>query len=213
MKLKFLLIATMTLVASTVFAQESGLKGRVLSRDGRAAVGNVAVTIEGTTYKARTNDNGFFELKGVPAGDYKLSFTAPEFENLDIVVKVENGVKDINAVIVVPKALSSEVIDDAIFAEFDTESSSSDTPALPSMLSASKDLYNNIASYRFSEMRFNVRGYDSKYTDVYLNGIRYTCHFEVSEWDDSKYITLALCNNSVRVGFEFDSKGNLLFIS
>ena len=173
MKLKFLLIATMTLVASTVFAQESGLKGRVLSRDGRVAVGNVAVTIEGTTYKARTNDNGFFELKGVPAGDYKLSFTAPEFENLDIVVKVENGVKDINAVIVVPKALSSEVIDDAIFAEFDTESSSSDTPALPSMLSASKDLYNNIASYRFSEMRFNVRGYDSKYTDVYLNGIRF----------------------------------------
>ena len=173
MKLKFLLIATMTLIASTVFAQESGLKGGVLSRDGRVAVGNVAVTIEGTTYKARTNDNGFFELKGVPAGDYKLSFTAPEFENLDIVVKVENGVKDINAVIVVPKALSSEVIDDAIFAEFDTESSSSDTPALPSMLSASKDLYNNIASYRFSEMRFNVRGYDSKYTDVYLNGIRF----------------------------------------
>ena len=112
MKLKFLLIATMTLLASTVFAQEGGLKGRVLSRNGRAAVGNVAVTIEGTTYKARTNDNGFFELKGVPAGDYKLSFTAPEFENLDIVVKVENGVKDINAVIVVPKAVSGEVLDE-----------------------------------------------------------------------------------------------------
>ena len=40
-----------------------------------------------------------------------------------------------------------------------------------------------------------------------------TCHFEVSEWDDSKIITLALCNDSVRVGFEFDGKGNLLFIS
>ena len=98
MKLKFLLIATMTLVASTVFAQEGGLKGRVLSRNGRTAVGNVAVTIEGTTYKAQTNDEGYFELKGVPAGDYKLSFTAPDFENLDIVVKVENNVKDINAV-------------------------------------------------------------------------------------------------------------------
>ena len=173
MKLKFLLIATMTLVASTVFAQESGLKGRVLSRNGRTAVGKVAVTIEGTTYKAQTNDEGYFELKGVPAGDYKLSFTAPEFENLDIVVKVENGVKDINAVIVVPKAVSGEVLDDAIFAELDNDSSASDTQALPSTLSASKDLYNNIASYRFSEMRFNVRGYDSKYTDVYLNGIRF----------------------------------------
>ena len=173
MKLKFLLIAAMAMLASTAFAQESGLKGRVLSRNGRTAVGNVAVTIEGTTYKAQTNDEGYFELKGVPAGDYKLSFTAPEFENLDIVVKVENGVKDINAVIVVPKAVSGEVLDDAIFAELDNDSSASDTQALPSTLSASKDLYNNIASYRFSEMRFNVRGYDSKYTDVYLNGIRF----------------------------------------
>ena len=173
MRLKFLLIATMTLIASTVLAQESGLKGRVLSRNGRAAVGNVAVTIEGTTFKAQTNDEGYFELKGVPAGNYKLSFTAPEFENLDIVVKVENGVKDINSVIVVPKAIQGEVLDDAIFAELDNDSSASDTQALPSTLSASKDLYNNIASYRFSEMRFNVRGFDSKYTDVYLNGIRF----------------------------------------
>ena len=173
MKLKFFLIAAVTLLATTAFAQESGLKGRVLSRNGRAAVGNVAVTIEGTTFKAQTNDEGYFELKGVPAGDYKLSFAAPEFENLDIVVKVENGVKDINAVIVVPKSVSGEVLDDAIFAELDNDSSASDTQALPSTLSASKDLYNNIASYRFSEMRFNVRGYDSKYTDVYLNGIRF----------------------------------------
>lgn len=173
MKLKFLLLATLTLLTSTVFAQQGGLKGRVLSRNGRAAVGNVAVTIEGTNFKATTDDKGYFELKGVPAGDYKLSFAAPEFENLDIVVKVEADVKDLNSVIVAPKIVAGEVLDDAIFAEFDNDSSASDTQALPSTLSASKDLYNNIASYRFSEMRFNVRGYDSKYQDVYLNGIRF----------------------------------------
>ena len=150
-----------------------GLKGRVLSRNGRTAVGNAMVTIEGTDYKAVTNDDGYFVLQGVPAGDYKISFAAPEFENLDIVVKVENNVKDINAVIIAPKAVTGEMLDDAIFAEFDNDSSASDTQALPSSLAASKDLYNNIASYRFSEMRFNVRGYDSKYSDVYLNGIRF----------------------------------------
>ena len=173
MKLKFLLIATLSLLASTVMAQSGGLKGRVLSRNGRTAVGNAAVSIEGTAFKAVTNDEGYFELKGVPAGSYKLSFTAPEFEKLDIVVKVENDVKNINSVIIVPDAVNYELQDDAIFAEFDTDSPSSDSPTLPSSLSASKDLYNNIASYRFSEMRFNVRGYDSKYTDVLLNGIRF----------------------------------------
>ena len=63
-------------------------------------------------------------------------------------------------------------MDDSIFAEFDTESGN-DAQSLPSSLSASKDVFNNIASYRFSEMRFNVRGYDSQYSDVYLNGIRF----------------------------------------
>ena len=40
-----------------------------------------------------------------------------------------------------------------------------------------------------------------------------TCHFEVSEWEDSKYIALVLCSDTVRIEFEFDSKGNLLIIS
>ena len=150
-----------------------GLKGRVLSRGHRSAVGNAAVTIDGTDYKAVTNDEGYFVLQGVPAGDYKLSVEAAEYENLDVVVKVENGVKDINSLIIVPKVMTGEVLDDSIFAEFDNDSSTSDTQALPSSLAASKDLYNNIASYRFSEMRFNVRGYDSKHGDVYLNGIRF----------------------------------------
>ena len=152
---------------------ENGLKGRVLSRGDRRAVGNVTVAIKGTNYATTTNDNGDFLLSGIPAGSYRLSFTAPEFEDLDIVVKVERGVKDINGVIIIPKSMQGDVLDDAIFAEFDNDSSASDAQALPSSLSASKDLYNNIASYRFSEMRFNVRGYDSKYTDVYLNGIRF----------------------------------------
>lgn len=62
-------------------------------------------------------------------------------------------------------------MDDAIFAEFDTETLD-DAQSLPSSLSASKDVFNNIASYKFSEMRFNVRGYDSQYSDVYMNGIQ-----------------------------------------
>ncbi|MBR0362784.1 MAG: hypothetical protein IIX38_03200, partial [Alistipes sp.] len=65
-------------------------------------------------------------------------------------------------------------IDDSVFAELDTDVENvGDAQAMPSALSASKDIFNNIASYRFSEMRFNVRGYDSQYQDVYLNGIRF----------------------------------------
>ena len=37
--------------------------------------------------------------------------------------------------------------------------------------------------------------------------------FEINEWNESKNIALDFFDDLARVEFEFDSKGNLLFIS
>ncbi len=169
---KTLLILICTLVSLVSYAQQGGIKGKVVSRTDRVAVGNVEVTIDSTGQRVKTDQEGNFSLGNLPKGDYKLTFSNPEYEALDLVVRVGDGEKNLNTVIIAPVA-QGEAQDDSIFAEFDNDSSASDTSALPSSLSASKDIFNNIASYRFSEMRFNVRGYDSQYTDVYLNGIRF----------------------------------------
>ncbi len=168
---KFLLFTLLTLCSLTAMAQ-GGIKGQVVSRNGRTAVGQVNVTIAENGKSATTDDNGMFNFADLSAGDYRLTFTAPDFETLEIMVRVERNVRDLQSVIIVP-TFQREVMDDSVFAEFDNDSSASDTQALPSSLSSSKDIYNSIASYRFSEMRFNVRGYDSMYQDVYLNGIRF----------------------------------------
>ena len=171
MKLRSLLILTLSLLSMTAFAQDGGIKGKVVSRYGREAVGNVQVTIGTTGQTAVTDKNGNFSFGNLPKGDYKLTFSAPDFEPLDVLVRVDRNVRDLNNVIVVPTV--NEAMDDSVFAELDSDSSASDAQALPSSLSASKDIFNSIASYKFSEMRFNVRGYDSQYSDVYLNGIRF----------------------------------------
>lgn len=168
---KFVLFTLLTLFSVTAFAQ-SGIKGQVVSRNGRSAVGHVAVTIVETGQSVTTDDNGNFIFNDLSSGDYRLSFSAPDFEPLEVMVHVEQNMRDLQTVIIVP-SIQGEVMDDSVFAEFDNDSSASDSQALPSSLSSSKDIYNNIASYRFSEMRFNVRGYDSMYQDVYLNGIRF----------------------------------------
>ena len=169
---KTLLILICTLVSLASYAQKGGIMGKIVSRTDRVAVGNVEVTIDSTGQTVKSDQEGNFLLPNLPKGDYKLTFTNADFETLDLVVRVGDGVKNLNSVIMAPAA-QGEAQDDSIFAEFDNDSSASDTSALPSSLSASKDIFNNIASYRFSEMRFNVRGYDSQYTDVYLNGIRF----------------------------------------
>ena len=168
---KFLLLTLLSLLSFAAFAQ-GGIKGQVVSRNGRTAVGHVKVTVDVTGQSVTTDDNGYFTFDNLAQGDYRLTFTAPDFETLEIAVRVDQNLRDLHSVIIVP-SLQNEIMDDSIFAEFDNDSSASDTQALPSSLSASKDIYNNIASYRFSEMRFNVRGYDSMYQDVYLNGIRF----------------------------------------
>ena len=168
---KFLLLSLLSLLSFAAFAQ-GGIKGQVVSRNGRTAVGHVKVTVDVTGQSVTTDDNGYFTFDNLAQGDYRLTFTAPDFETLEIAVRVDQNLRDLHSVIIVP-SLQNEIMDDSIFAEFDNDSSASDTQALPSSLSASKDIYNNIASYRFSEMRFNVRGYDSMYQDVYLNGIRF----------------------------------------
>ncbi len=171
MKFKNLLILMwLTLASLSAFAQsDGGVKGRVISRDERTALSNVKVSIESMGLETTTDRDGKFHFEGLPAGEYKLTFKAPEYEQNDVVVRVEKLMKDTGSISMVSDV--SAIIDDSVFAEFDTDSST-ESQALPSSLSSSKDVFNNIASYKFSEMRFNVRGYDSQYSSIYLNGIR-----------------------------------------
>ena len=170
MKVKILLILVLSVSALTAFAQDGGVRGRVVSRAGRVALDGVKVTMTPGDVTVMSDERGNFLIENVPAGEYSLQFETPEFEPLTIAVRVGSQVRDINAVVLVPD-VPRQMIDDAVFAEFDMETVD-DAQALPTSLSASKDIFNNIASYKFSEMRFNVRGYDSQYQDVYMNGIR-----------------------------------------
>lgn len=170
MKIKTLLTVVMTLISLATFAQSGGVKGKVVSRTTRAAISNVKVTLTPGDLKATTDASGYFEIDKLAKGEYSLTFDASEYETLNLAVRVDKLMREINVVMV--PVLVTPAIDDAVFAEFDTETID-DAQSLPSSLSASKDVFNNIASYKFSEMRFNVRGYDSQFSDVYLNGIQF----------------------------------------
>lgn len=169
MKIKNLLILLFTLITVGAAAQDGGVKGRAVQRVGRDAIDRVKVTIAPTNKVVYTNAQGDFAIEGLAAGDYRLTFEAPEFETVTLMVKVGETVKDINLV-PMSSALLAVGLGDDYFAEFDTETSN-DAQVMPSSLSASKDVFNNIAGYQFSQMRFRPRGYDSEMEATYLNGV------------------------------------------
>lgn len=169
MKIKNLLILLFTLITVGAAAQDGGVKGRAVQRVGRDAIDRVKVTIAPTNKVVYTNAQGDFAIEGLAAGDYRLTFEAPEFETVTLMVKVGETVKDINLV-PMSSALLAVGLGDDYFAEYDTETAN-DAQVMPSSLSASKDVFNNIAGYQFSQMRFRPRGYDSEMEGTYLNGI------------------------------------------
>lgn len=55
-----------------------------------------------------------------------------------------------------------------IDSDYDETNSSTD---ISSFLQSSRDAFSNIAAYNLSSRRFRIRAYDSKYTDVMINGV------------------------------------------
>ncbi|MGL4852739.1 MAG: carboxypeptidase-like regulatory domain-containing protein [Phocaeicola sp.] len=170
MKIKSLLTLVLSFLAVAVMAQVGGIKGTVIARGSRVAIERVEVTLTPGNVTTYSDGTGAFEFDFLSEGEYTLQFKVTDYEPLTLPVRVAQTIREVRAILAPEVAVTA--IDDAVFAEFDTESAS-DAQALPSSLSASRDIFNSIASFKFSEMRFNVRGYDSQKTDVSLNGIQF----------------------------------------
>ena len=206
MKFKTLLFLLMSLLAVTGFAQTGGgIKGTVISRTTRAKIDNVKITLVPGDRTASTDDKGEFFFENVAPGEYELRFETAEFEDLTLPVRVGKNMREMRVIMVL--ANRQPVLDDARFADFDTETME-DAHSLPTSLSASKDVFNNIASYQFSEMRFNVRGYDSQFSDVYMNGIQLNDAMTgYTPWSLWSGLNDATRNQEVTTGLEMGEMG------
>ncbi len=169
MRIKSLFLVIFTLLSLAASAQVGGIKGRVVSRTDRSPLQGVVIKTQPATSTAITNKDGEFIIDGVDDQRYMVELSSVGYEVLTIATEVVSTTKDLYTLVLTPE-IESSMLDEISFVEFDTESST-DGMASPN-LSASKDLFGSIASYKFSEMRFATRGYDSQYSDVYLNGVR-----------------------------------------
>mgnify|MGYP000653321736 CR=1 FL=1 len=88
MKIRALLVILLTLACAGAYAQDGGVKGKVVSRDGRVALSNVKVVVEPLGVTVMTDNHGNFNIDQLPKGEYQLKFEAPEFENLDLAIRV-----------------------------------------------------------------------------------------------------------------------------
>ena len=174
--MKRILLAFAALLASVaVFGQAytGGVKGEVVNRNGRAAVEGARLTLfQGATELATvvTDADGNFLIPDLADGMYTLVIDAPDFLQTQVQVTVNDGyVKNMFKLSLTPTDRVTEVSDEN-FAEFDMDDSGYNDN--PTILFGSNDVFNNIAGYNFSSVRFRARGYASETQDVYLAGVK-----------------------------------------
>ena len=150
-----------------------GVRGTVVSRSDRTPVAGAALELyRGTELVAAmtADDAGRFLFEDLDNGIYDLVIRAQDFLETRVNVTVNDGyVKNMFNLSMTRGAVVSEV-DVENLIEFDLEDSGYNDN--PTVLFGQNDVFNNVAGYNFSSVRFRVRGYSSESQDVYLAGVK-----------------------------------------
>lgn len=172
---KYLLSISALILSVAMSAQNptGGVKGVVVDRSSKTALdGTVLKLYSGTQEIAtvRTGADGSFYIPDLKDGMYDLVIENSNYLQSKVNVTVNDGyVKNMFKLSLTPVHKVGEV-DDASFTEFDLDDSGYQDS--PTILFGQNDVFNNIAGYNFSSVRFRVRGYSSESQDVYMAGVR-----------------------------------------
>lgn len=169
------LAASALFLALTLSAQTytGGVKGTVVSRLSKTAVDGARLVLYSggqEVARVKAGQDGTFQIGNLKDGMYDLVIESPDYLRSTVNVTVNDGyVKNMFTLSLTPVAKVAEV-DDASFSEFDMDDSGYQDS--PTILFGQNDVFNNMAGYNFSSVRFRVRGYSSESQDVYLAGVR-----------------------------------------
>ena len=87
---KFFLLFFIPVIVT--FAQQSSIKGKVIN-DKAVPILGATILIVGTTQGTSANENGYFEIKNLPAGSYNIQISAVGYEK-QIFSKVRTTTSD-----------------------------------------------------------------------------------------------------------------------
>ena len=172
---RFILAIAALLASSALLAQvpTGGVKGTVVNRNGRVPVEQARLVLmrgAAEVATATSAQDGTFLIEALPDGIYTLVIEAPDFLETQVQVTVNDGyVKNMFNLSLTSVQKVAEVDDDT-FAAFDMDDSGYNDN--PTILFGSNDVFNSIAGYNFSAVRFRARGYSSESQDVYLAGVK-----------------------------------------
>ncbi|WP_372746290.1 TonB-dependent receptor domain-containing protein [Lutibacter sp.] len=173
MKKYFLTVIISLLIFDQITAQELCSINGVVQSTSQTPLKGVSIKISGAEFQTQTNDNGIFRLEKIPLGAYVIEVYLSGFEAQKIPIHLREE-KDLNLGTVILQLFIPELQESSIILLSDDDllddgERSSDNIA--GLFQSSKDAYLRAAAFNYSQSWFKVRGYDSSYGIISINGI------------------------------------------
>ncbi len=176
MRFKLFLLLLLT-AALPALAQKTGITGTVVDSDTGSPVAGATVILDNQGISATTDASGSFSISNAKPGSESITFIAYGYNDLLLKVDIITGIIDnLGFVKMQNTDLNTtfyEEQNDMLFDQAVLEDEEGNAQTIAALTGASDDIYYNAASYDFQPMRFRIRGYDSKYTQTYINGISF----------------------------------------
>lgn len=158
------------------FAQTVEVRGRVIDTITESPIAGVLVILRGNNQTTYTDDNGQFLFRDVDGGEDVLVFNAADINSTEKTVIIPiSGTLDMGDIRITRRAMDNfqqtATIDEIQLAmEDDDAGLSQDVSA---MVIFSNDIFLKNAGYQFSQFRYRIRGYQSRFEERYINGVNF----------------------------------------
>jgi hypothetical protein len=176
MSLRFLLLfagyfMTIPVLVSKETAQQDALvEGTVLDRRSKKPIAEGIVRIEGSDFAEKIGNDGTFGLLIELRGDHILNISSPDYITKRIPITLENKPLGLGS-IYLERDIVLENSDNLIALTESDLADDEEISGATGLLQATRDIFLNRAAFDFGQAFFRVRGYDSQYGEVLLNGI------------------------------------------
>lgn len=152
------------------------ISGVVLEAETLKGMQGVTIQIAGTNYESSTDFQGKFTLNDLKPDTYILIVRYPSYLGMEEQIVLKEGEhRKLNLQLELDPLdrLQQSVTEQlAVITITEVElDNDNDAQDISGLLSSSRDVFLSTAAFTFGPARFRVRGYDSDYTDILMNGM------------------------------------------
>lgn len=171
-QLRFIIISlAFSFLSLSLYAQKGTITGTVIDAGSQEPLEGIRIYGENTSEETFTKGDGTFRIE-LPTGSVVLIVDAEGFGEQKFPLDIQEGeTRNLREIYLHRSEERKESVELPVVSLRDFEVTDERDQMISGLLHSSDDIFVSTAAYDFGIARFNIRGYDARYTELYMNGL------------------------------------------